>query len=178
MKKMIFAGLLMLSAICSYGQNKIVVEKDKMTNTYDAYFEKNLKCSVDGKVGFVVKILITVVEDEETSSKAYIGDTLIVTHAGLGACSENDTLYFLFADGERYSITSNGNFSCDGDSYFVQDAFPKELYVLLGTKKLTDIRFTNGTTFKSYTYTLKKEQQSYFINCINLLMNKNNPNKK
>jgi hypothetical protein len=86
---------------------------------------------------------------------------LIVKNVGIGNCDENDEMIFLFEDGTKITITSWNKFNCEGKVYF--DLSNNELD-MLKSKNVTAIRFKNGYSSDSLTYSLKKEEQGFFIN--------------
>ena len=86
---------------------------------------------------------------------------LIIKNIGIGNCDEKDDLIFLFVDDTKIQITSWNKFNCEGRAYF--NLTDSELD-LLKTKNISAIRFNNGYTNNSLTYSLKKEEQGFFIN--------------
>ena len=79
----------------------------------------------------------------------------------IGNCDEKDQLIFLFDDGSKISISSWNKFNCKGNAYF---NLTEDELNSLKTKLVTTIRFVNGYTSDSFTYTLKKLEKDYFIN--------------
>ena len=155
----------------SYSQNmskpdSIHYEKDIMTDKESAIFYESLLCSEDGKVGF----LLTVGLQVKNGKVNYSG--IRVNSAGIGSCNEKDQLIFLFEDGTKHSMTSWNEFNCEGNSWFdLYGTIGKndEEFKRLNTKKVTHIRFTNGRSYDSFTYTLKPDEQEYFIKCLELI---------
>jgi hypothetical protein len=86
---------------------------------------------------------------------------IILKNIGIGSCDENDELIFLFEDDSKITITSWNKFNCDGKAYF---SFSDSNYDLLKSKKVKAIRFKNGYSYESLTYSLTKEEQSFFVN--------------
>jgi len=82
-------------------------------------------------------------------------------NVNIGSCDQNDSLIFLFDDETKITITSWNKFNCDGKAYF---SLTDNEYDMLKSKKVTAIRFKNGYSYESLTYTLKKEEQGFFIN--------------
>jgi hypothetical protein len=52
-------------------------------------------------------------------------------------------------------------FNCEGNVYV---NFSSDELELLKTKKVSAIRFSNGRTYDTFTYTMKPTEQNYFIN--------------
>lgn len=77
------------------------------------------------------------------------------------------TLIFLFEDESTHITTSINEFNCEGISYF---DYKKELLSHFN-KKVKAIRFINGRTNDQYTYSLKEEESSYFINVLSAIEN-------
>lgn len=149
----------------SYSQNmskpdSIHYEKDLMTDKEYVMFYESLLCSEDGKIGFLLDVGLEI----KNGVVKYSG--IIVKSAGIGSCNEKDQLIFLFEDGTKYSMTSWNDFNCKGSSWF--DLYKKE-FNQFNTKKVTHIRFTNGRSYDSFTYTLKPDEQEYFIKCLELI---------
>jgi hypothetical protein len=52
-------------------------------------------------------------------------------------------------------------FNCEGKVYV---DFSSDQLALLKTKKVSAIRFSNGRTYDTLTYTMQSTEQDYFIN--------------
>ena len=167
MNKFIFFIPLLLLFTRSYSQqgdttkdNKsslpyyIEICKDKMTDKEYAFGSKMLICSETGEKGFKIRISW----DNKKGKVSY--NSLVVFFLGTGNCNENNELIFLFEDNTKYSLKSWNEWNCNGTSYF--DSYHKS-FDKLNTKKIKVIRFINGRTLDSYTYTLLEKEQSFFI---------------
>lgn len=172
MKKLISFGLCLLLSSLAFCQKKIVCSTDKITGEKYAWFEDDLICSSDKKTGFVLALIL--MPDENDFGKiTYNGRNLMVKRTNLGACSENDSLHFLFENDDKELITSSASFSCSGNTYFLNTDISDELIEKLSTKKLIAIKYSNGNSFESYSYYLTKLQTGYFIRAFALLKAKN-----
>jgi hypothetical protein len=60
----------------------------------------------------------------------------------------------------KQHLTSWNKFNCEGNAYF---NFADEDLEQLKTKKVSAIRFTNGRSYDTLTYSLKPTEQDYFI---------------
>ena len=140
--------------VSNNGDYEIHICKDKMTDKEYAFGNKYLMCSDDEKIGFTVYVSWK----KEGKDVSYRG--LSVTSAGIGGCVENCKLIILFEDETKVTLESWNDFNCKGTSYF--DLRSKE-FDNFNSKKVTAIRFTNGRSYESYTYKLKPEEQSFFI---------------
>jgi len=180
--KSIFTILMLLSTLLLYSQKSdttidskkslpyyIELVNDKMTDKNYALGSKSLLCSDDGKKGFIIKVSWKNINGQIS----YNG--LSIVSAGIGGCVENDNLFFLFDDDSKFNIKSWNSFNCEGDSYF--DLYQKH-FDDLTSKKVIAIRFQNGRTFDSFTYNLTKNEQTYFIEAKEALINQRFVNLK
>lgn len=163
MRKIIFLILMLFVTTITAQVSKpdsIHYEKDAMTDKEYVMFHESLLCSENGKDGFLLSVGLQI----KNGKVKYSG--IRVISAGIGTCNEKDQLIFLFEDGTKYSMTSWNEFNCKGNSWF--DLYSKE-FDKLNTKKVTHIRFTNGRSYDSFTYTLKPDEMGYFIKCLELI---------
>ena len=182
--KSIFTILMLFSTLFLYSQKSdttieskkslpyyIELLNDKMTDENYAFGSKSLLCSDDGKKGFIVRV-----SWNNNNGRISYGGLSIVS-AGIGGCVENDNLFFLFDDESKFNMKSWNDFNCKGDSYF--DLYRKYMDDFT-SKKVIAIRFQNGNTFDSFTYNLTKNEQTFFIEAKEALINQRfvNVNKK
>jgi hypothetical protein len=159
MKKTIITALALFT-ISAYSQTEkqFVIEHciDKMTDREYFLSTKNFVGANSQKTqGFVITNSFKGVDGKLEQNG------IILKNIGIGNCDENDELIFLFDDESKITITSWNKFNCEGKVYFnLKDSE----YDLLKSKKVTAIRFKNGYSYESLTYTLKKEEQGFFIN--------------
>ena len=159
MKKTIITALALFT-ISAYSQTEkqFVIEHciDKMTDREYFLSTKNfVGANSQKKQGFVITNSFKGVDGKLEQNG------IILKNIGIGNCDENDELIFLFDDESKITITSWNKFNCEGKVYFnLKDSE----YDLLKSKKVTAIRFKNGYSYESLTYTLKKEEQGFFIN--------------
>ena len=159
MKKTIITALALFT-ISAYSQTEkqFVIEHciDKMTDREYFLSTKNFVGANSQKTqGFVITNSFKGVDGKLEQNG------IILKNIGIGNCDENDELIFLFDDESKITITSWNKFNCEGKVYFnLKDSE----YDLLKSKKVTAIRFKNGYSYESLTYTLKKEEQVFFIN--------------
>ena len=159
MKKTIITALALFT-ISAYSQTEkqFVIEHciDKMTDREYFLSTKNFVGANSQKTqGFVITNSFKGVDGKLEQNG------IILKNIGIGNCDENDELIFLFDDESKITITSWNKFNCEGKVYLnLKDSE----YDLLKSKKVTAIRFKNGYSYESLTYTLKKEEQGFFIN--------------
>jgi hypothetical protein len=159
MKKTIILALVLFT-FNTYCQTEapFVIEHciDKMTDKEYFFSSKNLVCTNSQKTqGFIITSNFKGVNGELKPNG------FIIKNIGIGNCEEKDELIFLFEDESKITITSWNKFNCEGKAYF--DLSESDLDALK-SKKVTTIRFKNGYSYDSLTYTLKKEEQGFFIN--------------
>jgi hypothetical protein len=160
MKKTLIIALLVLVTTRLFSQrNAIEYCKDIMTDKEYAFFRYDLFCSNDGKAGFLVQIVLKLVDGKA------VYDGIYVLSANLGTCVENSTLTFLFNDYSKITFESWNDLNCDGESYFDLDAI---FFPMISRLKVDAIRFTNGRTYDSFTYKVNTNK-SYFINLKKLI---------
>lgn len=158
MKKLLLnlALLISLSAFC---QSTIPFNiehcKDKMTDKEYYFPEKKLICSNPEKTkGF------TISPNFVAKNGVLKNNGFMCKNVNIGTCDENDSLIFLFEDDTKITLTSWNKFNCEGNVYF---NFTDSQLAELSAKKVTTIRFNNGRSYESLTYSLKEEQKDYFI---------------
>jgi hypothetical protein len=155
--------ILLVSALFTFGAysqttKQFVIEHcvDKMTDKEYYFSTKKFICANSQKTqGF------TITNSFKPLNGNMVQNGLIVKNVGIGNCDENDEMIFLFEDGTKITITSWNKFNCEGKVYF--DLSNNELD-MLKSKNVTAIRFKNGYSSDSLTYSLKKEEQGFFIN--------------
>ena len=69
----------------------------------------------------------------------------------------------LIEDNTKITLISFNKFNCKGNAYF---DFENGQLSELSTKKIKDIRFSNGYSFESLTVSLRQDQQDYFLKAI------------
>ena len=159
MKKLLIITALFLSNLTFSQQKKqFIIEHciDKMTEREYFLTQKKLICANTQKTkGF------TITPQFNLEDGNIVPNGFICKNANIGNCNEKDDLIFLFEDDTKLTLTSWNDFNCDGNAYF---SFDKDDLNYLSTKKITDIRFSNGYSYESYTYTFKQAEKDYFIN--------------
>jgi hypothetical protein len=158
MKKLLlnFVLLISLSAF-SQTTTPFLIEhcKDKMTDKEYYFPEKKLICANAEKTkGF------TISPNFRAKNDTFVNAGFICKNVNIGSCDENDSLIFLFEDDTKMTLTSWNKFNCDGNAYF---EFSDDDLKQLSTKKISAIRFSNGRTYESLTYTLKESEKDFFI---------------
>lgn len=173
MKKLLKTNLLAvtilfsISAIGQIGNNpkpvrpelySIYICKDAMDDKEYAYGSKKLIC-IDEKVNKDVAFSVSISWEYIDGTAKYAG--LIVTSAGIGTCMEDDELIILMEDDSKVKLKSWNKFNCKGNSYF--DLYHKE-FDSFNNKKVKAIRLTNGRSMENFTYKLKPEESTFFMN--------------
>ncbi len=90
-----------------------------------------------------------------------------VTSVNIGGCVENSEIVFLFEDGSKINFSSWNSFNCEGNSWFEL----KENKESLESKKLKKIKFTNGTSYDSFTMEVPQNKSTYFIQLFHAIKN-------
>lgn len=159
MKKTIISALALFTfSAYSQTEKQFVIEHciDKMTDREYFLSTKNFVGANSQKTqGFVITNSFKGVDGKLEQNG------IILKNIGIGNCDEKDELIFLFDDETKITITSWNKFNCDGKAYF---SLTDNEYDMLKSKKVTAIRFKNGYSYESLTYTLKKEEQGFFVN--------------
>jgi hypothetical protein len=127
---------------------------DKMTDKSYAFGSKHLLCSDDGKKGFIVRVSWSNKDGEIN----YNGIT--VKSSGIGTCVENSTLIILFEDDTKVQISAWNKFNCEGNSYM---DWQGKSFDKIFAKKAKAIRFQNGRSMDSFTYSLPEKDKSFFL---------------
>jgi hypothetical protein len=158
MKKLLF-NLVLLISLSAFSQTTtpFVIEhcKDKMTDKEYYFPEKKLICANAEKTkGF------TISPNFKAKNGTFINAGFICKNVNIGSCDENDSLIFLFEDETKMTLTSWNKFNCEGNAYF---EFSDDDLKELSTKKISAIRFSNGRSYESLTYTLKDAEKDFFI---------------
>ena len=158
MKKLSLNFMLLISlSVFSQSTTPFIIEhcKDKMSENEYFFAEKKLICANPEKTkGF------TITPSFKAEKGTMVNNGFICKNVNIGGCDENDSLIFLFADDTKMTITSWNKFNCDGNAYF---DLTEEEYKTLSLKKINVIRFTNGRTYDSLTYSLKELEKDYFV---------------
>ncbi len=149
----------LLISLCSFAQTEtpFIIQhcKDNMTDKEYYFSEKKLICSNAEKTkGFSILPMFKVVNG------LMVTNGLSLKNVNIGNCDEKDNLIFLFEDGTKTTVTSWNKFNCEGNAYFDLD---DDLKKKLASQILTTIRFTNGRSLESLTYTLNESQKKYFV---------------
>ena len=159
MKKTILSVTALLT-FSAYSQTikPFVIEhcKDKMTDIEYYFASKKMICANPEKTkGFTIT-------PSFKGNEGVIQNTgFMLVNINIGNCDEKDQLIFLFDDESKITINSWNKFNCKGNAYF---NLTEDELNSLKTKLVTTIRFVNGYTSDSFTYTLKKLEKDYFIN--------------
>ena len=158
MKKnlLIFALLISLSSLAQT-ETPFVIQhcRDTMTDKEYCFSEKKLLCYNDEKtMGFAILPMF------KHQNGVMVNNGLTCKSYGIGSCNEGDSLIFLFEDGTKITVVSWNKFNCDGKSYFDNN---DKLLKKLSSQNLTTVRFTNGRSLDSFTYTLNESQKRYFV---------------
>jgi hypothetical protein len=158
MKKTILS-IVMLTTFSAFSQTKVAYKiehcKDKMTDKEYFFSSVNLIGSnAEKNKGFVVT------PSFRADNGTMVNRGFIVENVNIGSCDENDSLIILFEDSTKITLTSWNKFNCEGNAYF---NFTDDELQELKTKKVSAIRFTNGRSYDTLTYTLKPSEQDYFI---------------
>jgi hypothetical protein len=159
MKKTILS-MVMLTTFSAFSQTSVPFKiehcKDNMTDKEYYFAEKKLICSNDAKTkGF------TITPNFKAKAGGFDNSGFICKNVNIGSCDENDTLIFLFDDGSKITLSMWNKFNCEGKVYV---DFSSDQLALLKTKKVGAIRFSNGRTYDTLTYTMQSTEQDYFIN--------------
>lgn len=148
--------LISLSAL-SQTKNPFKIEHciDKMTDKEYFFSQKKLICSNPEKTkGFILIPNFKSVNDTLTVNGISCENIFI------GSCDEKDSLIFMFDDETKITLASWNAFNCEGNSYYDVN---EEQFAQLSTKKIKSIRFSNGYTYDSLTYSLKPTEKNYFL---------------
>jgi hypothetical protein len=161
MKKLLFTLVLLIS-ISAFSQKAtpFIIEhcKDAMTDVEYLFSQKKLICANASKTqGF------TITPKLKSEEGSIILSGLMCENVNIGNCDENDKLIFLFEDNTKITLISFNKFNCKGNAYF---DFENGQLSELSTKKIKDIRFSNGYSFESLTVSLRQDQQDYFLKAI------------
>jgi hypothetical protein len=159
MKKTIITALALIT-FSAYSQTTkpYVIEHciDKMTEREYFFASKNfVGTNTEKTQGFVITPAFKVLNGK------FAQNGFIVKNIGIGNCDENDNLILLFQDDTKIEIKMWNDFNCEGKAYFNLSDSNMEL---LKSKKVSAIRFVNGYSYKSLTYSLKNEEKDFFIN--------------
>jgi hypothetical protein len=159
MKKTIISALALFTfSAYSQTEKKFVIEHciDKMTDKeYFLSTKKFVGANAQKTQGFAITNSFKAVDGKMEQNG------IILKNIGIGNCDEKDELIFLFDDETKITITAWNKFNCEGKAYF---SLTDSEYDLLKSKKVSAIRFKNGYSYDTLTYTLKKEEQGFFIN--------------
>jgi hypothetical protein len=158
MKKLLL-NLVLLVSLSAFSQTTtpFVIEhcKDKMTDKEYYFAEKKIICANAEKTkGF------TISPNFKAKNGALVNAGFMCKNVNIGSCDENDSLIFLFEDETKMTLTSWNKFNCEGNAYF---EFSDDDLKQLSTKKINAIRFSNGRSYESLTYTLKDVEKDFFI---------------
>jgi hypothetical protein len=159
MKKTILS-IVMLTTFSAFSQTSVAFKiehcKDNMTDKEYYFAEKKLICSNEAKTkGF------TITPSFRAKNDSFENTGLSCKNVNIGNCDENSTLIFLFEDSTKITLSMWNKFNCEGNVYV---NFSSDELELLKTKKINAIRFSNGRTYDTFTYTMKPAEQNYFIN--------------
>ena len=158
MKKILLA-MALCTGLATAKDIEILRFQDEMTDRVSFLPSKDILVK-EGKKGF--RIFLQINNELEA-----IG--LILFHAGIGGCSENDNLIILLENGEKLKLDSWGDFNCKGNSYYNINSFDIDL---LGSSPIKKIMFKNGRTYDSMTKEVPADQKNYFIKLFDLLSKK------
>ena len=158
MKKTILL-FVMLTTLSAFSQISVPFKiehcKDNMTDQEYYFAEKKMICSNDAKTkGF------TITPNFKAKAGGFDNNGFICKNVNIGSCDENDTLIFLFDDSTKITLSMWNKFNCEGKVYV---SFSADELELLKTKKVSAIRFSNGRTYDTLTYTMKETEKDYFI---------------
>lgn len=163
MKKVVLVLGMVAMTINSFAQVTITKTVDEMTDkVYHFPSEKLIAANTAGNKGCAISMSI------RSSNGVLTAKSSIVQMAGLGKCNDNNTIIFLFENGEKISINSWNSFNCDATAYF---NFSKANIKKMRTNPLSKIRITNGRSYDSYTAEI--EYKNYFIDFFKELDNLN-----
>jgi hypothetical protein len=158
--KKLFLTLAIIAFLNTTAQTKtpFIIEHciDKMTEKEYYFPQKKLICANSEKTkGF------TISPNFKPKNETFSFNGFICKNVNIGNCDENDSLIFLFEDDTKITLTSWNKFNCEGNVYieFSQDDLSQ-----LSTKRINAIRFTNGYSHESLTYSLKEDEKGFFIN--------------
>lgn len=162
MKKVILVLTVIATALNVNAQGEIKKQVDEMTDKVSYSIEDQLLLLDNAEdKGFVIDPYIKKVKNK------LIVYNLIVQTAGLESCNEDNTLIFLFENGDKLLMKSWNKFNCKSVAYF--DVTP-EMKKKLSTNTIEKIRFTNGYSHKYYTGT---PQSDYMVNLYKTLSETN-----
>lgn len=158
MKKLSLNFMLLISlSVFSQTTTPFVIQhcKDVMTDNEYYFPEKKLICSnIEKTKGFTIN------PSFKSENGVMVNNGLDSYNVGIGNCDEDDTLIFLFEDDSKITLKSWNKFNCDGNGFY---NLTEDDYKQLASKKIKTIRFTNGYTFDTFTYSLNDSQKDFLV---------------
>tara|TARA_R110002167_G_scaffold243070_3_gene448643 strand:- start:830 stop:1315 length:486 start_codon:yes stop_codon:yes gene_type:complete len=153
MKKVILVFGIVATALSSFAQVKIQKSVDEMTDKV-SYFASERFFAANSTLtkGCAIDMVI----DEK--SGVTTSDFMAAKMVGLESCNENNSLIFLFENGEKFTLKSWNKFNCKGNAYFT---LSKANIEMLKVNSISKVRITNGKSYKSYTAEIT--YKNYFI---------------
>jgi hypothetical protein len=159
MKKVTLVLGMIAMTISSFAQLTILKDVDEMTDKVSYYAsERFVAANKELTKGCAIDMVI----DEK--SGAITSDFMAAKMVGLESCNENNSLIFLFENGEKFTLKSWNKFNCKGNAYFT---LSKANIEMLKVNSISKVRITNGKSYKSYTAEI--EYKNYFIDFYKLL---------
>jgi hypothetical protein len=158
--KKIFLTFALIASFCAFSQNTkqpFIINHcvDKLTDKEYYFPDSTLICANPEKSkGF------TISPNFRAKKESFVQSGFICENVNIGNCDENDSLIILFEDESKITLTSWNKFNCEGNVYF---GLSNEEYNQLSTKKISIIRFSNGYTHDTFTYSLKESEKDFFI---------------
>ena len=162
--KSLFSLLFVILSVSLSAQVEIIVKTDRMTDEVFYYPNKSFVSANDAKTRGIRIDQVINAENNKVDCNGWI-----VKHYDVGICNHENTINILFEDDTRLEIYSWSDFTCENVSYF---DLTLEQEIMLMTKKVSHIRFTNGYTFDRYTG--KPIDSNYFIDMYDAVDRLNN----
>ena len=151
--KSLFLSLFVILSSSLSAQIEIISVKDDMTNEFIHYSSHLFLSSNEGRTqGFTIDPVLNT-----QNNKLYV-EGWIVKIYNIGNCNKENEIVILFDDGSNIIINSWNEFTCENIAYF---ELTLDQEVMLMTKRINKVRFTNGYTFQSYTG--RPQRSGYFF---------------
>lgn len=151
--KSLFLSLFVILSTSLSAQIEIISVKDDMTGEVSHYSSHLfLSSNEEHTQGFTIDPVLNT-----QNNKLYI-EGWIVKIYGLGNCNKENEIVVLFDDGSNIIINSWNEFTCENVAYF---DLTLEQELMLMTKRINKVRFTNG--YKFNTYTGRPKRSGYFL---------------
>ena len=162
--KSTFLSLFLILSTALSAQIDIISVKDDMTNEVIHYASHLfLSTNQERTQGFTIDPVLNT-----ENSKIYVQGWIVKIY-GFGNCNKENEIIILFDDGSNIKINSWNEFTCKNVAYFDPTL---EQEVMLMTKRINKVRFTNGYTLQSFTG--RPERSGYFFHLYDAIDKFNN----